>query len=122
MSNVELLVNKVELLPCPFCGGKVDYHPASHHMENFWNKPTIYCPNCDYMIEAVSTLKLFKLWNNRKTIESIVEQLEDYRAAFDCHTCKYFHSGKASCDKDCTDALVDSLIDIVRKGSTDKLL
>ena len=31
---------------CPCCDNKVEYHPKSIHMNNFWNKHTIVCPNC----------------------------------------------------------------------------
>jgi hypothetical protein len=66
-----------ELLPCPFCDGEVEFHPQEHHMENFWNKNTIYCPTCDFMMEGVSRLQLFNRWNTRKPMEQIVERLEE---------------------------------------------
>lgn len=69
-------MNNIKLLPCPFCGGEVEYHPLSHHMNNFWNKNTIYCPSCDFMMEGSSTISLIKRWNTRKPIERIVERMK----------------------------------------------
>ena len=68
-------MNNINLLPCPFCGGAVEYHPLSHHMNNFWNKNTIYCPSCDFMMEGSSTISLIKRWNTRKPMERIIERI-----------------------------------------------
>ena len=70
-------MNNINLLPCPFCGGAVEYHPLSHHMNNFWNKNTIYCPSCDFMMEGSSTISLIKRWNTRKPMERILTRLEE---------------------------------------------
>ena len=64
------------LLPCPFCGGEVEFHPQEHHMENFWNKNTIHCPTCGFLMEETNRLQLFKKWNTRKPMERIVERFE----------------------------------------------
>lgn len=58
-----------KLLPCPFCGKEVEFHHQEHHMNNFWNKNTIYCPTCDFMMEDGSRLKLFQKWNRRANVE-----------------------------------------------------
>jgi hypothetical protein len=73
-------VNEIKLLPCPFCDNEVEYHPASHHMNNFWNKNTIYCPTCDFMMEGSSTVHLVKRWNTRKPMERVIEKLKEARA------------------------------------------
>lgn len=76
-------MNNIKLLPCPFCGGEVEYHPLSHHMNNFWNKNTIYCPSCDFMMEGNSTIHLVKRWNTRKPMERIVERFENKKKCAD---------------------------------------
>lgn len=58
-------MSEIKLLPCPFCGGEAEFHPQKHHMNDFWNKNTIYCPTCDFRMEGVSRLQLFKRWNRR---------------------------------------------------------
>lgn len=73
-------MNNIELLPCPFCGGAVEYHPLSHHMNNFWNKNTIYCPSCDFMMEGSSTIHLVKRWNTRRPMEHILMRLEEEKS------------------------------------------
>ena len=49
-------------------------------------------------------------------VEKIVEELEERRAKNDCRVCRHFQNGKDECREDCTDALIDDLLDIVRKG------
>jgi len=73
-------MNNIKLLPCPFCGGAVEYHPLSHHMNNFWNKNTIYCPSCDFMMEGSSTIHLVKRWNTRRPMEHILTRLKELKA------------------------------------------
>ncbi len=48
--------------------------------------------------------------------EAVIEQMEEYRAKFDCRICKYNKTERQVCTKDCTDALIDGLLEIVRKG------
>lgn len=52
-------------------------------------------------------------------IEKVVAELEEYRANFNCRFCKYNKTEKAVCTKDCTDALIDGLLDILRKGGVE---
>lgn len=68
-------IHGVKLLNCPFCDGEVEYHPQEHHMNNFWNKHTIYCPKCDFRMEGTSALILLNKWNMRKTVENIIEEI-----------------------------------------------
>ena len=49
-------------------------------------------------------------------IENVVAELEERRCKFDCKYCKHFFNGKKECDRDCADALIDDLFEIVRKG------
>lgn len=65
-----------KLLPCPFCWNEVEFHPQEHHIDNMWNKNTIYCPTCDFRMEGTSWVELFKRWNTRKSMEYLVECLE----------------------------------------------
>lgn len=51
--------------PCPFCGEFVKVLDASHRMENFVNKPTVICENCEYSIKKDSRLQLIQFWNKR---------------------------------------------------------
>lgn len=52
-------------------------------------------------------------------VEKVVEELEEHRANFQCKFCKHFYDGKDECSLDCTDALIDNLIDIVRRGGAE---
>ena len=49
-------------------------------------------------------------------IEKVVAELEERRSKFDCKYCKHFFNGKKECDRDCADALIDDLFEIVRRG------
>ena len=58
----------------------------------------------------------------RKYIESqnnvlkrIVDRMEERRNIPDCSKCKYFTKNGDECDEDCTDALIDDLIEIVKE-------
>ena len=41
------------------------------------------------------------------------------RANFDCKLCKYNDDEKTICSEDCTDALIDGLIEIVKGGGVE---
>lgn len=51
--------------------------------------------------------------------DKVVEQIESRRAIFDCRSCKYRDTNDQMCDKDCSDALIDSLVEIVRGGGVE---
>lgn len=70
-------MSDTKLKPCPFCGGEVEFHAQEHHMNNFWNKNTIYCNNCDFRMESTSRIALFNRWNTRKPMDDIVGKLEE---------------------------------------------
>lgn len=49
-------------------------------------------------------------------VDRVIEQIEYRRANFDCKLCKYNDDGKTICSEDCSDALIDDLIEIVKSG------
>lgn len=49
-------------------------------------------------------------------VDKVIEQIEYRRANFDCKLCKYNDDGKTVCSEDCSDALIDGLLDIVEGG------
>lgn len=51
--------------------------------------------------------------------DKVVEQIEYRRANFDCKLCKYNDDGKTICSEDCSDALIDGLIEIVKGGGVE---
>ena len=53
-------------------------------------------------------------------VENVVAELEEHRANFDCRICKYNKTEGQVCLKDCTDALIDGLFDIVKRGGIDE--
>ena len=52
-------------------------------------------------------------------VDKVVEQIESRRAFFDCRSCKYRDTNDQMCDKDCSDALIDSLVEIVKGGGVE---
>ena len=52
-------------------------------------------------------------------VEKVVEEMEEHRANFDCRICKYNKTEGQVCLKDCTEALIDGLFDIVKRGGVD---
>ena len=53
-------------------------------------------------------------------VENVVEEMEEHRANFDCRICKYNKTEGQVCLKDCTEALIDGLFDIVKRGGVDE--
>lgn len=51
--------------------------------------------------------------------DKVVEQIEHRRASFDCKLCKYNDDEKTICNEDCSDALIDDLIKIVKEGGVE---
>jgi hypothetical protein len=52
-------------------------------------------------------------------VENVVGEMEEHRANFDCRICKYNKTEGQFCIKDCTEALIDGLFDIVKRGGVD---
>ena len=51
--------------------------------------------------------------------DKVIEQIEYRRANFDCKLCKYNDDEKTICSEDCSDALIDDLIKIVKGGGVE---
>ena len=51
--------------------------------------------------------------------DKVMEQIEYRRANFDCKLCKYNDDEKTICSEDCSDALIDDLIKIVKEGGVE---
>ena len=47
-------------------------------------------------------------------VNKVIEQLKQRRANFDCKSCKYNDGENTICSEDCSDALIDDLLDIVK--------
>lgn len=52
-------------------------------------------------------------------VDKVIEQLEQRRANFDCKSCKYNDGENTICSEDCSDALIDDLIKIVKEGGVE---
>ena len=52
-------------------------------------------------------------------MDKVIEQIEYRRANFDCKLCKYNDDEKTTCSEDCSDALIDGLIEIVKGGGVE---
>lgn len=52
-------------------------------------------------------------------VDKVIEQIEYKRANFDCKLCKYNDDEKTICSEDCSDALIDGLIEIVKGGGVE---
>lgn len=52
-------------------------------------------------------------------LDKVMEQVEYRRANFDCKLCKYNNDKKTICSEDCSDALIDDLIKIVKEGGVE---
>lgn len=52
-------------------------------------------------------------------VDKVIEQIEYRRANFDCKLCKYNDDEKTICSEDCSDALIDDLIKIVKGGGVE---
>lgn len=49
-------------------------------------------------------------------VGKVVEQMEQREANFDCKSCKYNDGENTICSEDCSDALIDDLLEIVKGG------
>ena len=91
------------------------------------------------LIDADELIKYIKIWeigtsimsdqkefigciNRQPTVfdvDKVIEQIEYRRAHFDCKLCKYNDDEKTICSEDCSDALIDDLIKIVKGGGVE---
>ena len=75
-------------------------------------KHVIHCAYSD-------DLEILEKIDNQPTAfdaDKVIEQIEYRRANFDCKLCKYNDDEKTICSEDCSDALIDDLIKIVKCG------
>ena len=83
-----------------------------------WLKPSK--PDETEMIEVtdalVSTMMEIDEQPTAFDVDKVIEQLEQRRANFDCKSCKYNDGENTICSEDCSDALIDDLIKIVKEG------
>ena len=66
-----------------------------------------------------SVLSALKNQPTAYDVEKVVAELEERRTKHDCVYCKHYSDGKKECEEDCTDALIDDLFEIVRKGGVE---
>lgn len=52
-------------------------------------------------------------------VDEVIEQMEQRIANFDCKSCRYGNAECEVCDKDCSDALIDDLLDIIKGGGAE---
>lgn len=52
-------------------------------------------------------------------VDKVIEQIEYIRANFDCKLCKYNDGENTICSEDCSDALIDILLEIVKGGGVE---
>ena len=72
--------------------------------------------------ENVGEIVTLEDFDNQPTafdVDKVIEQIEYRRANFDCKLCKYNDDEKTTCSKDCSDALIDDLIKIVKCGGVE---
>lgn len=88
-------MSEEELKPCPFCGSKatVQVIPPHTHKLTKWipdcNGEVIIECKCGCSIMRDTEEDAIKTWNTRKSVENVVEQLEEkvklaYRRYMDC--------------------------------------
>ena len=83
-----------------------------------WLKPS--APDETEMIEVtdalVSTMIEIDEQPTAFDVDKVIEQMEQRIANFDCKSCRYGNVECEVCNKDCSDALIDSLLEIVKGG------
>lgn len=62
----------------------------------------------------IGTIRKYIEFQNN-VLKQIVERMEERRSIQDCSKCKHFTKRGDECNEDCTDALVDDLIEIVKE-------
>ena len=67
-----------KIKPCPFCGGEAD--AEWHH--GYWG---VRCNNCNAEVIADGMNDAIELWNTRKPMDSIVEQLKERTFSAECY-------------------------------------
>lgn len=52
-------------------------------------------------------------------VDKVIEQMEQREANFDCKSCKHNDGENTICSEDCSDALIDDLLEIVKGGGVE---
>lgn len=52
-------------------------------------------------------------------VDKVIEQMKHKIANFDCKSCRYRDINCEICNKDCGDALIDDLLEIVKGGGVE---
>lgn len=91
------------------------------------------------LIDADELIKYIKIWeigtsissdqkefidcvNKQPTafdVDKVIEQMEQREANFDCRSCKHNDGENTICSEDCSDALIDDLLEIVKGGGVE---
>ena len=85
IKNGEKMKND-KLLPCPFCGSEALLHTVESHshilatfMPDYTGGSFIECTNCTCSMSGDNEEEAISVWNTRKPVEKVVEQLEEMR-------------------------------------------
>lgn len=73
----------------------------------------------DVDVALVSTLMEIDGQPTAFDVDKVIEQIEDIRANFDCKLYKYNDGENTICSENCSDALIDILLDIVKGGGVE---
>lgn len=102
-----------KLLPCPFCGGEAEWGTVL--------KTWIECKNCGFETPySQDTEETERLWNTRKPMERILEQLESELKSADEEKERCLKENPLQFDSAKGYATgISNALDIVRKGGVD---
>ena len=73
----------------------------------------------DSDVALLSTIMEIDNQSTAFDVDKVMEQIEYRRANFDCKLCKYNDDEKTICSEDCSDALIDDLLEIVKGGGVE---
>lgn len=103
-------MNKVELLPCPFCDGEAEIY-ALIDEGSLYDDCFVKCPNCGCCTRTFKTARsAILMWNNRKPIKRIVERLWKEK-----EECKEYNGCKLMYVNISRSNGIDKAIEIVRE-------
>ena len=99
------MLDKIKLLPCPFCGGKAELRQFINKFTRE-NKIYIQCTECDFKTEELDgdiafedafedTMKVGRMfinpleflvtkWNTRKPMQEVIDKLSEKSKFIDC--------------------------------------
>ena len=118
-------MSEIKLLPCPLCGESVEIDeipPHTHSIATFMvdcdGLAIIEC-KCGCSITRETREKAIKVWNTRKPMDKIVEQLEEEKEYSYSEFSHYINEYELSLDDEYDDFFHKGLgraIDIIRAG------